>query len=225
MANSPLKERVTIPFMKKVGQVLQEERIRQRRQLAEIAEKTKVRLEFLEAIEANDFRSLPPSAFVRGFLQNYARLLKLDEKTVLALFRRDFKEGERGKIIPREYLKTLHRRRTFFTPRLVTGSIATVIILTIIAFAGMQWYRLRQPPYLQVTTPQENQAVSSIVVVQGKAQIDAVVTVNDEPIALQANGEFEKELELNTPGEQTITIVAEDRNQRATTVRRKVKVE
>lgn len=210
--------------MKKVGQVLQEERLRQRKQLSEIAERTKIRVEFLQAIEENDFRSLPPSAFVRGFLQNYAKILNLDEKTVLALFRRDFKVGERGKVIPREYLKTLHRRRTFFTPRLVTSSIAAVIIFAIIVFAGMQWLRLRKPPSLTVQIPQENQTVTSLVVVQGKAQIDAVVTVNDEPIALQSDGTFTKELQLS-PGEQTITIVAEDRNQRATTVRRKVKVE
>lgn len=211
--------------MKKVGEVLREERKRQRKQLSDIAERTKIRVEYLQAIEDNDFSSLPASAFVRGFLQNYAQLLKLDEKTILALFRRDFKTGDRGKIIPREYLKTIHRRRTLFTPRVVANVFAGVVITGILLFAGTQWYRLRQPPTLVVDSPEQGQQVRSPVVVEGTAPIDAVVWVNDSPVALQSDGSFQEEVELTVPGEQTITIIAEDRNKRATTVRRKVVVE
>lgn len=211
--------------MKKVGEVLREERERQRRQLTEIAQQTKIRVEFLQAIEENNFSVLPPSAFVRGFLQNYAHILGLDDSTILALFRRDFKVGERGKVIPREYLKTLHRRRTLFTPSFVTMTFAGIIVVGIILFAAMQWYRLRQPPRLTVFTPEENQHLVSPVTVEGKAQIDAVVTINDLPIALDPDGTFETVVEFSSQGEQTISIVAKDRNDRTTTVRRKVLIE
>ncbi len=211
--------------MKKVGEVLHEERVRQRKQLAEISERTKIRVEFLDAIERNDFRSLPPSTFVRGFLQSYSRYLNIDEATVLALFRRDFKVGERGKIIPREYLKTIHRRRTFLTPRLFTMFIGGIFVTGIVIFAGMQWYRLRKPPMLQVTSPEDAQTVISPVLVSGKTQIDAVLTINSEPVAIEKDGSFEYGMEFSSQGEQTITVVAEDRNKRSTTIQRKVIVE
>jgi cytoskeletal protein RodZ len=46
--------------------------------LPHIAAVTKIGVRFLEYIEEDRFALLPPSAYLRGFLQQYARLVGLD---------------------------------------------------------------------------------------------------------------------------------------------------
>jgi hypothetical protein len=57
-------------------------RIRESRgvSLREISVSSKIGLRFLEYIEADRFASLPPSVYLRGFLQEYARALGLDAR-------------------------------------------------------------------------------------------------------------------------------------------------
>jgi cytoskeleton protein RodZ len=52
--------------------------------IAEVAAQIKLAPRQIEAIESDDFASLPPRAFVRGFIRNYARLLKLDPNRILS---------------------------------------------------------------------------------------------------------------------------------------------
>ncbi|KZE32637.1 cytoskeleton protein RodZ [Crenobacter luteus] len=46
--------------------------------LGEVADRLKLSLKQLEAIESDHFEALPGAAFVRGFVRNYARYLELD---------------------------------------------------------------------------------------------------------------------------------------------------
>jgi flagellar biosynthesis protein FlhG len=65
------------------GPLLQ--RIRESRgiDLREIAERTKIGMPYLAAIEAENFDKLPAVVYVRGFLDQYVRLLGLDPERVL----------------------------------------------------------------------------------------------------------------------------------------------
>jgi cytoskeletal protein RodZ len=65
--------------MKSVGELLRDERLRQGLELAEIAERTRINLSFLEAIEAGDTESLPGAFFYRSFVRQYAHALEMDE--------------------------------------------------------------------------------------------------------------------------------------------------
>jgi len=51
--------------------------------LRDAAQQTRISLQYLKALEAEDFSKLPGEVFVKGFLKNYARFLKLDEAEVL----------------------------------------------------------------------------------------------------------------------------------------------
>jgi curved DNA-binding protein CbpA len=54
--------------------------IRERRgiPLQEIASKTRINITYLEFLEKNQFRSLPPAVYLRSYVVQYARLLDLD---------------------------------------------------------------------------------------------------------------------------------------------------
>ena len=68
--------------MDSVGELLRGERLRQGLELAHIAERLRINLSYLEAIEAGDTDSLPPAFFYRAFVRQYASLLGLEEENL-----------------------------------------------------------------------------------------------------------------------------------------------
>jgi curved DNA-binding protein CbpA len=64
------------------GKDLRELREARALSLRHMATTTKIGLRFLEYIEEDRFELLPPTVYLRGFLQEYARLLGLDPKRV-----------------------------------------------------------------------------------------------------------------------------------------------
>lgn len=70
--------------MNSIGERLREERLRQGLNLAQIADYTKIRRCFLEAIEGDEFDKLPGGFFTKSFVRQYARLLDLDDSEIEA---------------------------------------------------------------------------------------------------------------------------------------------
>ena len=68
---------------KTIGEVLRLARINQGLSLEELQEKTEIQLNFLEAMEADDFDLLPSTFYARSFLRKYAWAVELDERIVL----------------------------------------------------------------------------------------------------------------------------------------------
>jgi flagellar biosynthesis protein FlhG len=67
-----------------------------------IAQKTKIHIAHLRAIEEERFDKLPAVVYVRGFLVEYARFLRIDVKPLLDTYLARYREvraeldGERG---------------------------------------------------------------------------------------------------------------------------------
>lgn len=66
-----------------IGERLEEARKSKGVTIREASEATKIRGEYLTAMEDNSFDISLPSIYVRGFLKNYARYLQLDSQQVL----------------------------------------------------------------------------------------------------------------------------------------------
>jgi cytoskeleton protein RodZ len=68
--------------MLSVGKVLQGARLEQRLDLPTVSARTKMSVRYLEAIEADDRRSLPSGFFYKSFVDQYARFLGLDTQEI-----------------------------------------------------------------------------------------------------------------------------------------------
>ncbi len=72
--------------MKRTGELLKKAREEKRLSLHEVALFLKINSRVLQAIEDGDQAQLPARTFLRGFIQSYAKFLKLDAQVVLQLF-------------------------------------------------------------------------------------------------------------------------------------------
>jgi cytoskeletal protein RodZ len=207
-----------------IGDLLRAAREKARFTLEDLAEDTHIKIEYLVALEENNFDFLPAATFIKAYIRNYARVFKLDEKPLFAILRRDFEESVKGQLIPREFLYPELKKKTLWMPvRLVLLSVITVFAV-FFSYAAWQWYQLSRPPALILASPLENEEVSSKVILKGKTTLDAILTINSVPVALKVDGSFENELYLPQEGVNTITVKASDKNGKSTILQRSVKV-
>ncbi len=73
-----------------VGAALKAAREQAGMSLGEVAERLKLSVRQLDAIEKDDFQQLPGATFVRGFVRNYARFLKVDAEPLMAQLEEHF---------------------------------------------------------------------------------------------------------------------------------------
>jgi cytoskeleton protein RodZ len=70
-------------FVETPGQILAAERKRQDLSLADVTRQLRLSERQLRALERDDYGELPGPVFVRGFIRNYARLLRLDPQPLV----------------------------------------------------------------------------------------------------------------------------------------------
>jgi len=209
---------------KTIGELLQEERQRYHLSIEQLAQQTRVKTEYLRALEANQFAELPAATFVKGYIKTYARLFHFDYQPLLALLRRDFKESVDGKLVPREFIKPLLKKKHIWTPVTMAVIALGMVFISLIFYVGLQWYSIQKPPRLDVLEPLDYAFVSQQITVKGVTVDDAVLSVNEQPVSILPNGSFQTDIFIPRDGMYTLTVIATDRRGKTNVVQRSVHV-
>lgn len=72
--------------MESVGEFFRQVRETKGLTVDEVASKTRIRADFVKALEEGNFAKLPDQVFARGFVRSYARSLGLDEEDAIHRF-------------------------------------------------------------------------------------------------------------------------------------------
>lgn len=209
--------------MKTAGEILKKTREKQGLTLEEIAKKTRIRLDFLRAVEEGDYKKLPPLVYIKGFIRNYALVLNLDVEKMLAFFRREYQEKEKKafRIPPQPLQKPLIN----FTPSFLIGSFASVAIVVFLLVLFWQYHSFAGTPVLLIEQPQEGiKLETSFTQVVGKADKNSEVFVNGQKIKVESSGVFSLSVGLNS-GLNVLTILARNKVGKEVVVQRHVEVE
>lgn len=195
--------------MVRVGQRLQAVRVKKALTLEQIATATKIKQNFLIAIERGEYNKLPSPAYAQGFVRNYADYLGLPKAEITALFKREFDEKKAYKVLPDGFAKT---KEFPITQIRIQQSviIACALMLLVVGFLGFQYRFVFFAPSLSLNIQKNNVIQSENAIVSGQTDSNATVTVNTEPVSVDDNGDFSKELTL-FPGKSVITIIAKNK--------------
>ncbi len=206
--------------MRTIGQVLKEGRLRKRFSLAHLAELTKIKVDFIESIEKEDWQHLPEFPVLSGFVKNVAKFVGLDERNAVALLRRDY-PPQKLAINPKPDVGD----RFTWSPRLTFLAGAALVVAMVLGYLSFQYARFVSPPPLTVVRPKEEEVVRERnLKVSGKTSSDATLKVNNQPVVVSDEGEFEAEIEI-FEGTSEIIVQAKSRAGKETVVRRKIKPE
>lgn len=207
--------------MRKVRDILREERERKGLSLEEVEKTTKIRKEFLIAIEEGKFHNLPSESYALGFVKNYASFLGLSENKIAPLFRREYKT-DKIQVVP-EFRKKQgsFSKKYFFNTKAFVIFSALILVLVYVAF---QYGSLLFGPKLSIEKPKDKSTISgNIVEVSGKTDPYATVLVDDGEAYVNISGNFKKTLYV-FEGDKTIKIVAKNRFGKETKKTLKIKI-
>ncbi len=210
--------------MKSVGQLLHQARKEHQLTISELARITKIGPEYLTAIEADRFDRLPSATFTKGFITNYAKAVGVDPAKAQAIFRRDFDFNRQGKIIPRGMTNPLKNPSRFYNPKTTTLAIGLIVAILVGLYIANQLFTFTQAPTITLTSPTQEIISGPMIHISGKTTTDATITVNNQPIATNASGEFSTTLDL-PPGDHTLIIKSQSRDGKTRTLTRFITVE
>lgn len=193
--------------MKSIGQILQETRIAKKLDVGDIARITRIRPQFLMALEADDYSQLPSGAIARGFIKNYSQFLGLSENQILSVFRRDFIENPEGRILPRGIGSPISQP-SLWTPKTTIIAIVTTIITLFAVYIFYQYKIYTGAPPLTINSPQDQtRTLENTIEISGSTDPEAVLSVDGRSVALDKGGTYRFRVPLNL-GENKVTIVA-----------------
>lgn len=178
-----------------LGQQLRRLRESMRLDTATVATHLHIRREYIEAIEASDYRHLPSKVFVKNYVRQYAKLLQLNWATIEKLLEEELHVYERTPNIP-----TLKRHLTKRPLRAiqVTAVIGVIfLVVTVTAYFSFEISNIIQPPALTVAPlPTAVPAVQQTITITGQTIPEAIVSINDQEIPVETNGAFSQIMSL-----------------------------
>lgn len=186
--------------MRTIGSIIRETRLSKEITLSDLSKSTKVKKDFLESIEKEEWDKLPEYVTVSGFVKRIAQTLDLNENKLIAILKRDYPPIP-IKQIPRKEIKT----RFIWQPKYTFFVLTVMITLLFLGYITMQYISFNSPPPLIVYTPSDNELVKSkYTVVRGLTSPDATVKVNNQTAYVEKDGRFFTEIEV---GKETGEIV------------------
>lgn len=164
--------------MKKVGQVFKQERKNKRISLNQVAEEIKVPLNFLKALEDEDYQNLPEGLYPFLYVRKYANYLNLNQEKMLAFFRRDY--------IKQDSHKKLSFSNFGWGQKWVKYVGVGLIISLFLMYLGYQYWTYVRPPGVNLNLVDTKQGV----VIKGKTNSQATLKIDGEVILLNDDGTF-----------------------------------
>ncbi len=210
-----------------IGPILQEARLQLGKTIEEASRETRIRAEYLQALEGERFESLIGDVYARAFLRSYSTYLGLDASSVVTIYNRHFGPGasgledpapRRGRILSRlprrrprvdEFGFPLERRLGW--PLAIGGAIVVAIVLAAVGIlarapspkTGTPSDSIAALPPTVTVSVRANQAVGLTVVADGGAP-ERFVLRSGEGRSFQANSQIRLTIDRGSLAEVTV---------------------
>lgn len=179
-----------------LGEKLHTLRKEARLTLSELSEMTKIQKTYLKAFEANAFHKLPDPIYARNYLKTLAKTLGGEEAYYIDQF-----EQERGTcdVVHKHQTPRQRTRKAslFVTSRFAQICLFILLIGTFVTYIGVEVKTIITPPRLSISYPADGfLTTDATIVVKGKTDKGASITINGQDVLLAQDGTFEKEIAL-----------------------------
>ena len=207
-----------------VAEQLHQARQAKKLKLKPVAQKLKINYRYLKALEKGDYQKLPDGIYGKNFLREYAQFLGLDYQSLLAAYDLEKKfltAGQQQQLFSRKIVK---KRYLLIFPKLVKNLLIALVIIVCFIYLGFRVSKILASPILFIYQPAENLITTkNIIEVTGKTEKEVKITINDEAILTDTNGNFSKIINLKN-GLNLINITASKKYGHEKTITRQVLV-
>lgn len=207
-----------------IGEVLRAAREARGETLEDVERLTHVGKKFLAALENNDFSKLPEPVYTKKFVRVLAKHFGLDPDAAAENLLResavvvDIPTGSRP-------VNFVEGRGLVAAPLLLKSVVLGLAFLGIIGYFAYSVHSILKPPAVTLYSPHDDQVFpNNRVVVEGLTEPEVNLSVNGEPILIEADGSFKDVLYL-PPGVSNLRVAAKKRHSNEREILLKVVVE
>ena len=156
---------------------------------------------FLEAVEANNFETLPNTVYTKGMLKKYLRILELPTEANIAKWEEGHAHWEAltHETVTEKDIQKEKRpySRWAITPSLLQKGFAVSVSLLLLVYIGFKVEAAIAPTELSILSPQDQMTTSeSSVTVAGMTEPEVVVYINRFPVTVEEDGSFQETITL-----------------------------
>lgn len=181
--------------MKKAGEIIKSERVKQKLSIQDVLKGTKIPEEYISAIESNQFGQLPNRVYAQLYVKKYAEFLNLSPDKIAAIFRRDYQQSEKSSRFSFQQLNFFSRWQGY-----IAAGLLVVIFLSYLVYQYLNYVR---PPGIKIN---EIKLTSQGRVVTGKTHPQATLKIDDQIVNLDDKGRFSY---TATRGDDQIRIIVQ----------------
>jgi len=204
------------------------EKLRQKRQtknlkIEEVSRATKIRPEYLVALEEERWDLLPSGLYGKNFLKRYAIFLDLNPDEFIKNFSNQYKDyNEPDDPFSQKVVKP-HKFLVF--PKIARNIIIAFLIFICFLYLIFYFRNIVSTPPLTIIQPNQNLLTTSTsITIIGRTDPQASISLNQENIINDDKGYFSKKVNLKK-GLNVLTVQAQKKHSRARTVSLKILVQ
>ena len=202
-----------------VGECLKRKREELGISIKDLGDKLRIKTDYLEDLEKNNYEKLPPDVYVKGFIKSYSELIGFNSEKMVELFKKE-KEIEdkvesRNRKEKKSEKKFAIKKYITITPKIVTIFLSLLILSIIGYYFWHQLSSFNSKPYLFVSSPIVDEVTNnSEIVISGETEIGIILKINEEDVFVDENGYFKENIMLQ-PGRNVIIVKAVNRFDKA----------
>jgi len=172
-----------------LGRTLREAREQQELSIEDVVNQIKLAPSQIEALEAEDYASLPETTFVRGFVRSYAKLLLIDSAPLLALLPTENHVPSLDETSTKSIFfdsKILQRKNLIW----LSSAVFMMVLVVIVAVWGFTTSEEKSPPQLEefpLELPENIEIITSSSI--GEVASDVSITSPDKAAVISATPE------------------------------------
>ncbi|MDP3970681.1 MAG: helix-turn-helix domain-containing protein [bacterium] len=185
----------SISNTKTLGDRLRQVRIDSNLSIERVANDLQIRKDYIQAIEDSNYKALPSTLFVKNYVRKYAKYLKIGNHATEQLLEEELKVYETQPNIPtmkrhltKQPLKVFH---------IILGLSVIFIAVLVAAYFIFEIQNIAQPPVVELQEiPSTVEFDQRFVDINGQTVSEAIVTINDQPVAVKEDGSFNQSVTL-----------------------------
>jgi len=134
--------------------------------IEQVADLTKIRSDRVRALEAGQYNTFSATVYIKGSVKNYAKLLKLNEASLLAALDAELKGTEKFSEPPplvetkKTFVDTLILFWTKLNWKIGFAGIVAIVLISLVGLSGWAWRHHRSNDPLRNIPPAVYQTVN-----------------------------------------------------------------
>jgi len=207
-----------------IGETLRVAREERHESVEDVERLTHVGKKFVHALESNDLKKLPEPVYAKKFVKALAKHYGIDPEAASDALLKEMAVSVGAPAAGRP-VNFVEGRSLVSSPILFKSAAVGVLFLAIIGYFAYSVNAILKPPKVTLYSPHDDQVfANNRVVIEGLTEPEVDLSVNSEPVLIEADGSFKDILNL-PPGVSHLRIIAKKRHSREQEILLKVVVE